>query len=101
MEIALRIRNILLRAFALSYAAIILVWLVSLIGLYDNLLDMIYHIDSATAERMLLEWIAGWKIAAFVLFLIPAVAIHWEYVWNIANRQVHGYHEHHRNGHKH
>jgi hypothetical protein len=55
-------------------------------GMYDWLLDFIYGIDTETAGAIALEWIIAWKILAVALFLVPAIAIHWEYVWNADRR---------------
>ncbi|MCL2390562.1 MAG: hypothetical protein FWD54_06570 [Endomicrobia bacterium] len=79
METALRIRNILFKAFIINYAAVLFVWLLSFTGLYVWAMNCFFSF-SAEQTRIYFAYLLGfWKILGAVFFLIPAAAIHWEY----------------------
>ncbi|MCL1971517.1 MAG: hypothetical protein FWG57_00820 [Endomicrobia bacterium] len=79
MENALRVRNILFRAFIINYAAVFFVWILSFTGLYYWAMSCFFSF-SAEQTRMYFACLLGaWKILGAVFFLIPAAAIHWEY----------------------
>ncbi|MCL2485276.1 MAG: hypothetical protein FWF00_04635 [Endomicrobia bacterium] len=79
MENALRIRNILFKAFIINYAAVLFVWLLSLTGLYVWAMFWFFGF-SVSQTTMYFAYLLGfWKIIGAVFFLIPAIAIHWEY----------------------
>ena len=79
METPLRIRNVLLKAFIINLLVIIVAWLMSLGGVTSNLMTAFFGF-SADQTRMYMANIIGfWKVLNVVLFLIPAIAIHWEY----------------------
>jgi hypothetical protein len=79
METALKIRNVLFKAFFINLAVIILVWLLWLSGLVTSLMQIFLGFDAAQSQTYM-AWLIGiWKILNVMLFLIPAIAIHWEY----------------------
>jgi len=82
METALRIRNILFKAFVINYAVIFIVWLIMLTGLYNVLMDFFFGFDPQRTTIFMVHLLGAWKIAGATLFLIPAAAIHWEYKIN-------------------
>jgi len=73
------IRNVLLKAFLINFVILIIVVVIGLIWGLDALLACFMK-DIATAEISLLLWqsIAVYKIGNILLFLVPALAIHWE-----------------------
>lgn len=79
MDILLRIRNILFRAFVLGYLLIIIIWLFSMMGWPYELMKSWFGIAEPQAKVFMLYAIGASKIANAMLFLIPALAIHWEY----------------------
>lgn len=79
METPLRVRNILLKAFLINLLVILLAWLMSLNGVASNVMAIFFGF-SADQTRMYMANIIGfWKVLNVVFFLIPAIAIHWEY----------------------
>lgn len=79
MDTPLIIRNVLLRAFVVNLALIIVVWLLWLSGLFTNLMQTFLGFDAGQSQTYM-AWLVGfWKILNVVLFLVPAIAIHWEY----------------------
>jgi hypothetical protein len=79
METLLVIRNILLRAFFIDLVIIVVAWLFSLSSLFTSLMQTFFGFD-AQQSHAYMAWLIGfWKILNVVLFLIPAIAIHWEY----------------------
>lgn len=79
METPLRIRNVLFKAFIINLAVIIAAWLMTLSGLVTSLMAMFFGF-SAEQTHIYMAYIIGvWKVLNVVLFLIPAIAIHWEY----------------------
>ena len=79
METALRIRNILLRAFIINLIVIVVAWLLSLTNVFTNLMQSFFGFDAHQSHMYIASMIGIWKILNVVLFLIPAIAIHWEY----------------------
>jgi len=79
METALRIRNILLRAFIINLIVIVVAWLLSLNSVFTNLTQTFLGFDTYQSRMYMASMIGIWKILNVVLFLIPAIAIHWEY----------------------
>ena len=80
METALKIRNILFRAFIINIVAVLIVWLLYHTGLYYWILALFgAGFRDISVGKLLIYSIALWKLLGIVLFLIPAAAIHWEY----------------------
>lgn len=79
METALRIRNILFRAFIINLIVIVVAWLLSLSGASTDLMQTFFGFDAHQSRMYIASMIGIWKILNVVLFLIPAIAIHWEY----------------------
>lgn len=79
METAHRIRNILFKAFIINLIVIVVVWLLSLSGVFRNLTQTFFGFDAHQSRIYVAGMIGIWKILNVVLFLIPAIAIHWEY----------------------
>ncbi|MDR3126016.1 MAG: hypothetical protein LBT92_00075 [Rickettsiales bacterium] len=46
---------------------------------YPRAINILYPAGGINAASFMLNAIGYWKISAVVLFLIPAIAIHWEY----------------------
>jgi len=81
METALKIRNILFKAFIINLMTIVIIWLLSLSGVFTGSMATFFHFDAGQTYMYMASIIGFWKILNVVLFLIPAVAIHWEYRW--------------------
>jgi hypothetical protein len=79
METPLRIRNILFKAFIINLIVIIVIWLLSLSSAFANLMQSFFGFDAHQSHMYMAGMIGIWKILNVVLFLIPAIAIHWEY----------------------
>jgi uncharacterized membrane protein len=79
METPLRIRNILFRAFVINLIVIVAVWLLSLGSVFTDLMQTFSGFDARQNHIYMAGMIGIWKILNVVLFLIPAIAIHWEY----------------------
>jgi hypothetical protein len=79
METPLRIRNVLLKAFIINLLGIIVAWLMSLSGAAANLMMMFFGFNIDQTHMYMANIIGFWKVLNVVLFLIPAIAIHWEY----------------------
>jgi hypothetical protein len=81
METALAIRNVLFKAFIINFVLILITWLLSLSGVLTNLMAGFFGFDAAQTNMYVACTIGFWKILNVVFFLIPAIAIHWEYRW--------------------
>jgi len=79
METVLRIRNILIRSFIINLILIVLAWLLSFTGVFTNMMQTFFGFDAHLSHMYMASMIGIWKILNVVLFLIPAIAIHWEY----------------------
>jgi uncharacterized membrane protein len=79
METPLRIRNILFKAFIINLIVIIAAWLLSLSGVFTKLMQPFFGFDAHQSHMYMAGMIGIWKILNVVLFLVPAIAIHWEY----------------------
>ncbi|MDR2187146.1 MAG: hypothetical protein LBE62_03715 [Azonexus sp.] len=79
METALRIRNILFKAFCLNFVLIVVAWLASWSGIVASLMTAFFGFSASETQMYMAHLIGFWKILNAVFFLIPAVAIHWEY----------------------
>lgn len=79
METPLRIRNILLKAFFINLLVIICAWLMSLSGVTASLMFNFFNFSADQTQMYMANIIGFWKVLNVVLFLIPAIAIHWEY----------------------
>ena len=71
------LRNILFKAFVINYALLILVWLLSLSGFYHYVLALFHVMPEADVDTYLAILLGGWDVIGFVLFLVPALALHW------------------------
>jgi uncharacterized membrane protein len=79
METALRIRNILFRSFIINLIVIVVAWLLSFTSVFSDLMRSFFGFDAHQSHMYMATMIGIWKILNVVLFLIPAIAIHWEY----------------------
>ena len=79
METPLRIRNILFKAFIINLIVIVVTWLLSLSSVFTNLMQAFFGFDTLQGHMYVAGMIGIWKILNVVLFLIPAIAVHWEY----------------------
>ncbi len=77
---AKRIRNILLRAFLLTYALLVFSVLLYLTcpGFINSLGVRLFAVNTGEMALIYLSSLAFMKISAIVFFLFPALAIHWE-----------------------
>ncbi|MFG1344922.1 hypothetical protein V5F59_08505 [Xanthobacter autotrophicus DSM 431] len=79
METPLRIRNVLFKAFVINLVVITLTWLLSLGGATTNLMTAFFGFSADQTHMYMANIIGFWKVLNVVLFLVPALAIHWEY----------------------
>jgi len=79
METPLRVRNVLFKAFIINLLVIIAVWLMLLGGVTTNLMSTFFGFSVDQTHTYMANIIGFWKVLNVVLFLIPAIAIHWEY----------------------
>lgn len=79
METALRIRNILFKAFIINLLVIIFAWLITLSGVTTTTMTVFFGFSVDQTRVYMANIIGFWKVLNVVLFLIPAIAIHWEY----------------------
>jgi hypothetical protein len=79
METPLRVRNILFKAFIINLIVIAVAWLLSLSNVFTHLMQMLFGFDAHPSHTYMAGMIGIWKILNVVLFLVPAIAIHWEY----------------------
>jgi len=79
METSLRIRNVLIKAFIINLLVIIIAWLVSLGGVTTSLMSAFFGFSVDQTHMYMANIIGFWKVLNVVFFLIPAIAIHWEY----------------------
>lgn len=87
METALKIRNILFKAFIINYALVIFVWLLFLVGVYQPVMERFFGFDEFTTNNYVAYLLGFWKILVVVFFLVPAFAIHLEYGSKKAKRK--------------
>jgi len=66
------------RAFVINILAIILVWLLSMTGFYEALLNHFLKATPEVSNMYMMSMIGLWKIANFAFFLAPGLAIWWE-----------------------
>lgn len=79
METPLRIRNVLFKAFVINLVVITFTWLLSLGGATTNLMATFFGFSADQTHMYMANIIGFWKVLNVVLFLVPALAIHWEY----------------------
>lgn len=79
METPLRIRNVLFKAFIINLVVIVFAWLMSLSGITANVMTTFFGLSADQARAYMANIISFWKVLNVVFFLIPAIAIHWEY----------------------
>jgi hypothetical protein len=79
METPLRIRNVLFKAFIINLLLVVLVWLMSLSGAVAHLMAIFFGFSADQTRAYMADIIGFWKVANVVFFLVPAIAIHWEY----------------------
>jgi len=75
----IQLRNVFLKAFVINYVAVFLVWLLSLTGFYHWVMTAFFDLSQETSTMYLLYLLGAWKILGVVVFLIPGVALHWEF----------------------
>lgn len=79
METPLRIRNVLFKAFIINLVVIVFAWLMSLSGVTTNVMTTFFGFSADQTRAYMANIIGFWKVLNVVFFLIPAIAIHWEY----------------------
>jgi hypothetical protein len=79
METPLRIRNVLFKAFVINLLLVVLVWLMSLSGAAAHLMAAFFGFSVDQTRAYMADIIGFWKVLNVVFFLVPAIAIHWEY----------------------
>ncbi|MBN9051532.1 MAG: hypothetical protein J0H78_18900 [Rhizobiales bacterium] len=79
METPLRIRNVLFKAFIINLLVIIVAWLMSLSGVTSNAMATFFGFSADQTRMYMANVIGFWKVLNVVFFLVPAIAIHWEY----------------------
>jgi|GEM_PF-3968149 len=80
MENMVRARNVLLKSFVITYAILILSFIVFCMHphFFYGIIHHFYGIGHEEAAVLLVQAHILMKISAFVLFLVPALALHWE-----------------------
>lgn len=71
-------QRVLLRAFIINYALVFLCWLCMMSGAFMEFAAMMTRMPAELVYIQMINWMAIWKIAGAVLFLIPGLAIWWE-----------------------
>ncbi|MDR1027694.1 MAG: hypothetical protein LBL46_04740 [Rickettsiales bacterium] len=72
-------RNTLLKAFVINIALVVVFWLVSMSGFYFGMMEhLMMSCDAQTVAKYTYDFIGLWKVLGVVLFLVPALAAHWE-----------------------
>ena len=79
MKTALKIRNILLISFLLTYLVIVILLTISRCEGYYRFIKHFYLMDYMETMHFTLYILGSLAIFAITSLLIPAVAIHWEY----------------------
>ncbi len=79
MENALKIRNILFKCFIINYIVIVLVWGVSFSNFFPYMMEKFFLFGPEETARYFAFMLGFWKIINAIFFLVPAIAIHWEY----------------------
>jgi len=79
METPLRIRNILFKAFIINLIVIVVAWLLSRTSVFANAMQTFFGFEASQSNMYMAGMIGIWKILNVVMFLIPAIAIHWEF----------------------
>ena len=87
METALTIRNVLLRSFVLTYLILFLTWFLSRHEVYYKTIKFFYHMNYVETMQFTLYVISFIKIFGILCLLIPAIAIHWEYMVHKAKKK--------------
>lgn len=72
------IQRILLRAFVVNFIFVLIVWLLSFSSMFMNFVAMVIGVSTPLLYISLIGWLAIWKLAGVVLFLVPALGIWWE-----------------------
>lgn len=83
------LRNILLRAAALSYAFLLLsalVWL-PLSDTWTGMTSSVYHITPEAVHNIVICFLSVAKFFAIFILLVPGLALHWTIKREMANRQ--------------
>jgi len=78
MEKALEIRNFLFKAFIINYIAVLFAFGLYYTGLYHWVMN-IFGFGMMPVAVLIIWVLAIWKILAAVFFLVPALALHWQY----------------------
>ena len=80
METMEKTRNVLLKSFIITYAILILSFVIFCMypHFFYGIIHHFYGIEQAEAAVLLAHAHILMKIAAFVLFLVPCLALHWE-----------------------
>ena len=77
----MRLRNMFLKAFVICHAVIVMTWLLSLTNFYPWLLGLFYPGWGVRETHVfILNMLGMFKIGSFLMFLVPAAALHLEYL---------------------
>ncbi len=70
-------QHMMFKAFLINIVLMLLVWLICKTGMFDGMMtDNAGYAELVKFQAM--GWMAIWKIANVVLFLVPAIAAWWE-----------------------
>ena len=80
MENMVRTRNVLLKSFVITYAILLLSFVLYCMHphFFYGIIHHFYGIGHEEAAVLMAQAHIAMKIAAFTLFLMPALALHWE-----------------------
>lgn len=73
-----RKQRILFRAFFINLLLVLFVWLLSFWPGFMYFISVVTGISIGLLYISWIGWLALWKIAAVLIFLVPAIAIYWE-----------------------
>ncbi|MDR0726994.1 MAG: hypothetical protein LBF37_02925 [Rickettsiales bacterium] len=71
-------QRIMFRAFLINYVLIFITWLLSMSDGFMNWVANLTNMPFGLLTIQMISWMAMWKIAGVVLFLVPALAACWE-----------------------
>jgi hypothetical protein len=73
-----KIRNVLFKAFAVNYIMILTAWGLAFTKWYANFVIWFFDCDPDEAAIMFYSFLGEWKVLNVILFLAPAIALHWQ-----------------------
>lgn len=73
-------QRIMFRAFAINYVLILITWLLSMSDSFMSWVAYLTNMPFGLLSVQMINWLAIWKIAGVIFFLVPALAAVWERV---------------------